>query len=118
MLDDTLKRIADPDLGFRGLYLIGLDGMPVAGSGPLDGLSVEDLVASYADLLRKVADCHRDVELGEPSEVVVSADGARVVLRTLTDEYGLMAVLDGEAILGRARHEMTRAARELAPELV
>lgn len=118
MLDDTLKRYAGRDKGFRGLYLVGLDGMPVAGTGPLDDLSVDDLVASYAELLRRIAGTHQDVNLGAPSEVVVSTEGSRVILRALTDEYGLMAVLDADAVLGRARYEMTRVARELGPELI
>lgn len=117
MFERELRAPVERVPGVRWVGLIGLDGVPVAQSGGASEVPVDELAASYADLIRRIAATHREVDVGPPSEVVMSSHDARIVVRTVTVDYGLIAILGPEASLGRARYELHKAALNLRPEL-
>ncbi len=116
MFDEILGAVRDRAAGVRSVLLLGADGVIVAGVGE-DREGWEPLAASYADLARRAEAAHRDVELPRPREWVVGCPSATLVLRSVTDDYLLLAVVDPDGSLGRTRFELRKAAAEALPEL-
>jgi predicted regulator of Ras-like GTPase activity (Roadblock/LC7/MglB family) len=118
MLDDALSRIQEVVEGVEAVFVVGMDGMIVAGAPGSDASAWEWIVASYAGVMKKLADANREGNLDPPHELVVGSDKAVLVFRQVTAEYGLLAALDPDAgALGRTRFELRKAAVNLAPEL-
>jgi len=117
MLDDALKQAASASEGIEGVFLVGMDGMEVARSGDPGEFPLEFMAASYADIMRKLAAAGKEADLEEPSELMVTTAGRKLIFRTVNAEYGLLAVLSSSGILGKARFELGKAARTLKPEL-
>jgi predicted regulator of Ras-like GTPase activity (Roadblock/LC7/MglB family) len=103
--------------GARAVLLVSMDGMIVAGKGEDDDLSWDLVVASYADLVRRIGSVHREAGIGSPAELVVTASDATLVFRVVTPEYALLAVLPPGGSLGRTRFELRKAASRILPEL-
>lgn len=117
MLEEILGRAAEAVHGAVGVHLIALDGMPVASSPGGGGEPVDVVAAAYADLSKKVADANRDAGWEPSEELIVSSPSAKVLLRTITSEYAVLAVLEPAGSLGRARYELIKAADALRDEL-
>jgi predicted regulator of Ras-like GTPase activity (Roadblock/LC7/MglB family) len=117
MFDDVLKNLLADVEGARCVLLAGLDGMVVAAAVVKDGPAPDVVAASLADLFRKAGVAHRDAGLAPPKELTSGGSSGQSVLRAVTPEYLLVAVLDGIGSLGRTRFELRRAAAALEPEL-
>jgi len=117
-LERTLEAVVDAVSGARTAALIALDGMPVATAGDTGDLSLDVLAASYADLVRRAARCAQDCGMAGADDLVVSGPGGTVVVRAITPDYALLAVLAAGGSLGRARYELHKAALALHGELV
>ncbi|MBZ5637914.1 MAG: hypothetical protein LAO51_04060 [Acidobacteriia bacterium] len=117
MLDETLAALLTSVQGARAALLIGSDGIIVAGDGGGGDLPWDLVVASYADLLRRVGLVNREAGIEEPTELVVNAPSVTLVIRRVTPEYGLLMALAPCGSLGRARFELRKAASRIQPEL-
>jgi predicted regulator of Ras-like GTPase activity (Roadblock/LC7/MglB family) len=118
VLDDVLSRVHEVVDGIDSVFVVGMDGMIVAGSPSSDASAWEWIVASYAGIVRKLGDANREGELDPPTELVVGSDKAVLVFRQVTPEYGLLAAVDPDSgALGRTRFELRKAAVHLVPEL-
>jgi len=118
MFDDELEKVLDAVEGARCVLLTGADGMVVASAVVDDGPAPDVVAASLADLFRKARVAHRDAGLAPPKELTSGGSSGQSVLRAVTPEYLLVAVLDGIGSLGRTRFELRRAAAALLPELI
>lgn len=103
--------------GARGLWLVGLDGVVVAGSGESPDIPEDLLAATYSDLFRRAANAAGEAELGAPAEMTLTSAAALIVLRAVGEEHALLAVAARDAIPGRVRHQLRLAAARLAAEL-
>jgi predicted regulator of Ras-like GTPase activity (Roadblock/LC7/MglB family) len=117
MLDETLRKILETVEGARAVWLVGFDGIPVAGSAEAGFGRPDDLAAAYADLFRKVRAAADDIGRPDPKEVVVGDEDGAVVVRAVTAEYALVGVLGASGSLGRLRFEFRRASASVAAEV-
>ena len=117
MLDETLAGLLASVSGGKACLLVGTDGMIVAGSGEAGDVSWELVVASYADLVRRIGGIHREAGIDDPFEVVVSAPAVTIVVRKVTADYALLLALGPDGVLGRARFELRRAASRIESEV-
>jgi len=117
MLDETLAKLLETVRGARAALLVGMDGIVVAGEGQAGDLPWDLVVASYADLIRRIGSVNREAGIGEPLEMVMTAADTTLVLRSVTPEYGLLIALSSGGSLGRARFELRKAASRIQPEL-
>jgi predicted regulator of Ras-like GTPase activity (Roadblock/LC7/MglB family) len=117
MFDETLAKVKAAVAGARAVLLVGMDGMIVAGDGETGDLPWDLVVASYADLFRRIGSIHREAGIDDPAELVVTTPAATLVLRAVTPEYALLMVLAPGGSLGRARFELRKAASQVQPEL-
>ena len=118
MFDEVLGRVLIDVAGARCVLLAGLDGVVVAAAVVKDGPAPDVVAASLADLFRKVAAAHCDAGLFPPKEFISGGSSGQAVMRAVTAQYVLIAVLDGLGSLGRTRFELRKAAAALEPELV
>lgn len=117
MFVETLHGVAERIDGVRCLMLVGRDGMVVASTGGADRDEAESLAATYVDLLRRIDKGHEECGLRGLREWISGLDDAWVVLRAVTPQYLLLAWTSPDALLGRLRFELRKAASTLEPEL-
>jgi predicted regulator of Ras-like GTPase activity (Roadblock/LC7/MglB family) len=117
MFDDVLKNALAEIEGARCVLLSGPDGVVVAAAVAGDGPAPDVVAASLADLYRKVAAAHRSAGLVPPTEFTSGGAEGQAVLRVVTGEYLLVAIVDGAGSLGRTRFQLRKTAAALEPEL-
>jgi len=117
VIDEALRGVHGESQGVDAVLLAGTDGVLVATSMAAEDLAADAIAAAFADLFRKVGAAHRDAGLPAPREITAGGPERRVVVRAVTDEYLLLAVLSERGILGQARHALSRAALRLEAEL-
>jgi predicted regulator of Ras-like GTPase activity (Roadblock/LC7/MglB family) len=117
MIDEVLKRLLSDLAGARCVLLASHDGMVVAAAVAADGPAPGVVAASLADLFGKVGMAHREAGLARPREFTSGGSTVCAVLRAVTAQYLLVAVLDGIGGLGKTRFELRKAAARLEPEL-
>jgi predicted regulator of Ras-like GTPase activity (Roadblock/LC7/MglB family) len=117
VFEDSLREARDAVAGARTVMLVDGDGMVVSAVGEHTGDSLELIAASYMDLARRAAAAAREGESDPPREVTVSGDSGTVVIRTITEGCGLIAVLEPGSLLGRARFALRKLGSRLGPEL-
>ena len=118
MLDDILKDVVDSQRGLRALVLVDRDGMLVSVAGQVGNGTLEVLAASYTDIARRVDAIHGEVDMRAPAELTAGGPEGTVLYHQVTSDYGVIAVLDPDATLGRVRFEIRKIAGRLLPELV
>jgi predicted regulator of Ras-like GTPase activity (Roadblock/LC7/MglB family) len=97
--------------------LVDGDGMVVSAVGEHAGDALELIAASYMDLARRAAAAGREGGFEPPREMTVSGASGAVVIRAITEGYGLVAVLAPDSLVGRARFELRKLGSRLGPEL-
>jgi len=118
VFDEVLRGALTRIEGGRCVLLAGFDGMIVAAAVNDGGTASDAVAASLVDLFRKASAAHEDAGLTPPAELTSGGAGEHAALRAVTDEYVLVAVLDGVRSLGRARFELRKAAAAIQPELL
>lgn len=114
ILNDLLARLE----GARCVLLAGMDGMIVAAAVARSMPAPDAVAASLVDLFRKLSVAHRDAGLAPPSEFTSGGAGGQAAVRTVTEDYVLIAVLEDASGLGRTRFELRKTAAAIQPELV
>ena len=117
MLDDALRRIRETVEGVRGTWLVGLDGIPVAGSAEAGFGMAEDVAATFADLFRKARGAQGDVGRAEPLELIIGDEAGFVVVRRVAAEYALVGIVGEGGSLGRLRFEFRKVSPDIAVEV-
>ncbi len=117
LLNETLRKATVGSAGMEGVYLIAMDGMEVARSGDPGEFPLEFMAASYADFMKKLTAGAREADQPDPVELIVTSEGKKLIYRSVTPEYGLLAVLGADGLTGRARYELHRTALALEEEL-
>jgi predicted regulator of Ras-like GTPase activity (Roadblock/LC7/MglB family) len=118
MFDEVLSRVLAQVEGARCVLLAGVDGVLVASAVKKGGPAPDAVAASLADLFRRVRTAYRDAGLVPPTEFSSGGGEEQAALRAVTEQYMLVAVLDGVASLGRIKFELRKAAAAIQPELV
>lgn len=117
MFDIHFQRILQKVEGIRTVALVGRDGIPVSRLGSGEGPDLELVTAMLADLASRFQQASDEAGSGRMEELISSTDRYRFLLRAVTADYLLLAVLDRDGSLGRARFELQRASRSLRDEL-
>ena len=94
--------------GARALGLVAADGLLVATHGG-EGLDFEALAAEVVAQAQGLSDERRGLELGDVKQWTLATDRYAVLLNRLDSESFLVAVLDRDSVMGKARFELRRA---------
>lgn len=118
MFKEMLETIVGSTEGGLGALIMGTDGIAVekflGEAGKESNLDVA--AAEFTSLIRSAQRGGNDTGLGELRELVVSLDGAVLIMRLLSREYFVMLALTPEGNLGRGRFELRKAELQMAGE--
>jgi predicted regulator of Ras-like GTPase activity (Roadblock/LC7/MglB family) len=96
--------------GAVAVSLVASDGIPVESVSERRDLDLESAAAELVAMARSVAREQRELSVGELQQFTISGRQLTFLLSRIGRGYWLLAALDPEASLGRARFELKRAA--------
>jgi predicted regulator of Ras-like GTPase activity (Roadblock/LC7/MglB family) len=118
MFKEMLNSIIDRTEGSLGALIMGTDGIAVEkvlGAAGAE-LNLDVAAAEFTSLVRSAQRAGNDTGLGKLKELVVSLDGAVMLMRVLSRDYFVVLALNSEGNLGRGRFELRKAELKLAKE--
>ena len=118
MFKDMLESIIERTEGSLGALIMGTDGIAVEkvlGSAGME-LNLDVAAAEFTALVRSAQRAGADTGLGGLRELVVSLEGAIMLMRLLTKDYFVVLALSSDGNIGRGRFELRKAELKLAKE--
>ena len=118
MFKDLLESIIERTEGSLGALIMGTDGIAVEkvlGEAGMDA-NLDVAAAEFTSLVRGAQRAGTDTGLGGLRELVVSLEGAVVLMRLLSRDYFVVLALNAEGNIGRGRFELRKAELQLAKE--
>ena len=118
MFKEMLESIIERTEGSLGALIMGTDGIAVekvlGQAGAEANLDVA--AAEFTSLVRSAQRAGVDTGLGALRELVISLEGAVMLMRLLSKDYFVVLALTCEGNLGRGRFELRKAELKLAKE--
>ena len=120
MFKETLQAILERTDGSTGAMIMGTDGIAVEKlfTPEANDANLDVAAAEFTSLLRSARRTGEDVGLGGLREMVVSTEGATVIMRLLSHEYFMVLAMRPEGNYGRGRFELRKAELQLSKEFV
>lgn len=118
MFKEVLEEVIERTEGSLGALIMGTDGIAVEkvlGEAGLDA-NLDVAAAEFTSLVRGAHRAGGDTGLGGLRELVVSLEGAVLVMRILSKDYFVVLAMTAECNLGRGRFELRKAELKLAKE--
>ena len=118
MFKEMLDSIIDHTEGSLGALIMGTDGIAVEkvlGEAGLDA-NLDVAAAEFTSLVRSAQRAGNDTGLGGLRELVVSLEGAVLLMRLLSRDYFVVLAMSAEGNIGRGRFELRKADLKLAKE--
>jgi len=117
MFLETLSSISNRIHGARALCLVDMDGILVESVSADSSLDLDLLAAELVAQARSISEDHRDLAVGEVSQLTVATDQLVLVVSSVGHGYYLLLAMEPKGGLGRARFELRRARLALDEEL-
>jgi predicted regulator of Ras-like GTPase activity (Roadblock/LC7/MglB family) len=117
MFGEVLDSILNKVEGTLGAVVMGLDGISIETRVHDSLVNIEALAAEYSSLLKGTATTTQEIGLGLIEELVVASQSRVIVIRMITPEYFLLALLDKNGNIGKTRFELRKAKFALEKEL-
>ena len=118
MFKEILETIMERTEGGLGVLIMGTDGISVERllreAGQEANLDIA--AAEFTSLVKNAQKAGKDTGLGNLRELVVSLEGAVVLMRLLGRDYFVVLALTPDGNLGRARFELRKAELQLTKE--
>ncbi|HEY3041324.1 MAG TPA: roadblock/LC7 domain-containing protein [Pyrinomonadaceae bacterium] len=118
MFKEILETIIERTEGSLGALIMGIDGIAVERllkeAGQEANLDVA--AAEFTSLVRGAQKAGKDTGLGSLRELVISLEGAVVIMRLLGRDYFVVLAIKPDGNLGRARFELRKAELQMASE--
>ena len=117
---DHIQRVVDHIPGAVACSIMGFDGIAIdsyeVGGAEID---IQTLFTEYASVAHQVRRAFAEPSslVGTLSEMVFTSDNFTTVVRTITEEYFVAAVMKPSALMGKARYLLRVAAPKIASEL-
>ena len=114
MLEDIIERTE----GSLGALIMGTDGIAVEkvlGEAGVEA-NLDVAAAEFTSLVRGAQRAGNDTGLGGLRELVISLDGAVMLMRLLSRDYFVVLAMNSQGNIGRGRFELRKAELQLAKE--
>ena len=118
MFKEMLDTIIEHTEGSLGALIMGTDGIAVEkvlGEAGADA-NLDVAAAEFTSLVRNAQRAGNDTGLGGLRELVISLEGAILIMRLLSKDYFVVLALSSQGNLGRGRFELRKAELKLAKE--
>jgi predicted regulator of Ras-like GTPase activity (Roadblock/LC7/MglB family) len=118
MFKEMLEAIIERTEGSLGALIMGTDGIAVEkvlGEAGMEA-NLDVAAAEFTSLVRSAQRAGVDIGLGGLRELVISLDGALLLMRLLSRDYFVVLALNTEGNQGRGRFELRKAELKLAKE--
>ena len=118
MFKDLLENIIERTEGSLGALIMGTDGIAVEkvlGEAGMDA-NLDVAAAEFTSLVRSAQRAGNDTGLGGLRELVISLEGAVMLMRLLSRDYFVVLALNSQGNIGRGRFELRKAELKLAKE--
>ena len=118
MFKELLESIIERAEGSLGALIMGTDGIAVEKLLSETGvdLNLDIAAAEFTSLVRSAQRAGNDTGLGGLRELVISLEGAILVMRLLSKDYFIVLAMNPQGNLGRGRFELRKAELKLAKE--
>ncbi|MEK6282652.1 MAG: roadblock/LC7 domain-containing protein [Acidobacteriota bacterium] len=118
MFKEILETIIERTEGSLGALIMGVDGIAVERSLKEAGqeANLDVAAAEFTSLVRNAQRAGKDTGLGSLRELVISLDGAVVLVRLLGPDYFVVLAISPDGNLGRARFELRKAELQMSKE--
>lgn len=116
VLHDVMRRTE----GCLGALIMGTDGIVVEKVwqiGAVAETNLEVAAAEFAALVKNARRTGGEMRLGNLLEMTFTGEGGIFILRFVSEDYFVAAILSPEGNFGRARYELRRAELLLEKEL-
>src|SRR5437867_4906413 len=107
MFKETLESIIERTGGSLGALIMGTDGIAVEkifGDAGKDA-NLDVAAAEFTSLVRGAQRAGSDIGLGDLRELVISLEGAILIMRLLSRDYFVVLAIGAQGNLGRGRFE-------------
>ena len=118
MFKELLESIIERTEGSLGALIMGTDGIAVEkllGEAGIDA-NLDIAAAEFTSIVRSAQRAGNDTGLGGLRELVISLEGAILLMRLLSKDYFIVLALDPQGNLGRGRFELRKAELKLSKE--
>jgi predicted regulator of Ras-like GTPase activity (Roadblock/LC7/MglB family) len=118
MFKNLLENIIERTEGSLGALIMGTDGIAVEkvlGEAGMDA-NLDVAAAEFTSLVRSAQRAGNDTGLGGLRELVISLEGAVMLMRLLSRDYFVVLALNSHGNIGRGRFELRKAELKLAKE--
>ncbi len=118
MFKELLESIVERAEGSLGALIMGTDGIAVEkvlGEAGVEA-NLDVAAAEFTSLVRSAQRAGNDTGLGRLQEIVVSLEGAVLVMRLLSRDYFVVLAMSPQGNLGRGRFELRKAELKLSKE--
>ena len=118
MFKELLESIIERTEGSLGALIMGTDGIAVEkvlGEAGMDA-NLDVAAAEFTSLVRSAQRAGTDTGLGGLRELVISLEGATMLMRLLSRDYFVVLAMNSQGNLGRGRFELRKAELKLAKE--
>ena len=118
MFKEMLEAIIGRTEGSLGALIMGTDGIAVdkvLGEAGNDA-NLDIAAAEFTSLVRNAQRAGTDTGLGGVREIVISLEGAILIMRMLSKDYFIVLALDSNGNLGRGRFELRKVELKLSKE--
>lgn len=116
VFDDALEQVVTRIPEIRFVSLTDTEGIEVARKAVRSDQTAQGLATEYTTVLRTVVSMAKNHELGALRELQIETEKTTALLVAITAEYYLVALLEPDAITGRARFHLRIAGLELERE--
>ena len=118
MFREMLENVIERTEGSLGALIMGTDGIAVEKVLGEDGAdaNLDVAAAEFTSLVRNAQRAGNDTGLGALRELVVSLEGAIMLMRLLNKDYFVVLAIGADGNLGRGRFELRKAELKLARE--
>ncbi len=118
MFKQMLEAVIERTEGSLGALIMGTDGIAVEkvlGEAGMDA-NLDVAAAEFTSLVRSAQRAGVDTGLGGLRELVISLEGAVMLMRLLSRDYFVVLALNAQGNIGRGRFELRKAELQLAKE--
>ena len=118
MFKQMLEAVIERTEGSLGALIMGTDGIAVEkvlGEAGMDA-NLDVAAGEFTSLVRSAQRAGVDTGLGGLRELVISLEGAVMLMRLLSRDYFVVLALNSQGNIGRGRFELRKAELQLAKE--